>query len=343
MLHCMGAELISRKKFLGAEPIQTVYLGGGTPTLIDNDLLVGLFDCIHKDMTLDKEVEFTIEANPEDLTKSKLRLLRGIGVNRLSIGIQSFDDSVLSSMNRSHDAAQAIEAVVSARELGFDNISVDIIYGLPGRDIAQFQEDVAKFLALDVQHVSAYQLTIEPRTAYAHQVEKGTLNMPTDELVAEQFQILLGMLKKEGFHQYEVSNFSKEGFISQHNSSYWRGKKYLGIGPSAHSYDGNNRYWNVANNYRYMDAVEKGLSYFEKEELGELARYNEYILTRSRTKWGLDLHYIKKAFNVDLVTESAAVLKMYEQGYTILDGHLRLNEKGILMADGFAADLFRVE
>lgn len=343
MMDAIHGELELKKESLKGQTVQTIYFGGGTPSLIAPEQLSRLLKQIHAHYDIESDLEVTIEANPDDLDGQRLSELKRIGVNRLSIGIQSFDDEILTSMNRGHNSDQALSAVGMAQEEGFQNISVDIIYGLPGRDLEWLKSELDRFLALGVQHISAYQLTIEPRTSYAHQVDKGLLRMPKDEKVAEQFEYLIKTFQRAGFEQYEVSNFAKDGFVSKHNSSYWRGKPYLGVGPSAHSYDGRHRYWNVANNHRYMKAIEDGTGFQEQEELDSKTRFNEYILTRSRTKWGLDLAYILEEFNIDLLDANAAVLRKYADGYSILEGHLRLNEKGLLLADGFASDLFLID
>lgn len=340
MIRALLKEISERRGFLGGLPIETIYFGGGTPSLISAGYISELLDAIKRENTIEEQVELTLEANPEDLSESNLSHLKKLGFNRLSIGIQSFDDKALQAMNRIHDAKQAESAVKRAQHIGFDNISVDLIYGLPEIDMESFKKEVEQFIQLGVQHISAYALTIEPKTLFAHLLDKGQLKLPKEEEVIGQFDYLVRALENAGFEQYEVSNFSLSGLESRHNSSYWSGKNYMGLGPSAHSYDGHKRYWNVSNNFTYMAALEKGELMMEDESIDSMTRYNEYVLTRSRTKWGLDLRYMKNELGVDLLNEFSVELEKYRGTYSILDEHLILNSKGLILADGFASDLF---
>lgn len=302
-----------------------------------------LIDTVRATFSCSPNLEICLEANPEDLSVEVLDDFVALGIERLSIGIQSFDDDVLKSMNRSHNAQQSKEAIELAHQAGIKRLSVDLIYGRPTGGQDDFSKDLEQFVSLPVDHISAYALTIEPRTVYAQMHKKGELQLPDDEVIEQQFTQLLSTLASHGFEQYEVSNFSKPGFESRHNTAYWQGIPYLGIGPSAHSFDGEQRYWNIANNHRYVQAVENGLVTWEFEKLTRDMRYNEYVLTRSRTKWGLDLNHVKETFDIDILHDFRAELSKYVGRYSIFDGHLCLNQQGLLIADGFAADLFLVD
>ncbi len=342
MVDAICTEIQFRSAELAGQAVETIYLGGGTPSILSLDQLRKIIDTVKEHYSLDCLKEVTLEANPEDIDQSVADDLKALGIDRLSMGIQSFDDKVLQSMNRSHDSRQALHAVQAAQAAGIKNISVDIIYGLPGKSMVDLQADLDRFLDLDVPHISAYALTIEKGTLYHHQVNKGTLVMPEDELVEQQFFAIRNALKKAGYEQYEVSNFARQGQISKHNSAYWQGIPYLGIGPSAHSFDGRSRSWNVANNHGYMSAIEAGQPSMETESLDMKTQYNEYILTRLRTKWGLDLDYISQAFGVDILADYDSVWRRYQGRYVISNGHLILDPEGLILADGLASDLFQI-
>jgi oxygen-independent coproporphyrinogen-3 oxidase len=342
MLSAMHEEWKSRFTELAGETLNTIYFGGGTPSILPSGAILEFIEHIRDTHEVSDAAEISLEANPDDMSADKLKEWKASGVNRLSVGIQSFDDALLTSMNRSHNAGEAKQAIVLAKELGFHSISVDIIFGLPEEGLMPFDEVVERFIALDVDHISAYALTIEKGTAYAHQVKKGELRLPEEEEVERQFIYLIDRLAEAGYEQYEVSNFARNGHISKHNSSYWKGKNYVGLGPSAHSYNGKTRRWNVSNNRVYIDALGKGESYWEEEIIDSRTALNEYLLTRSRTKWGLDLNYLKSEFGVDLLEDQKEVLAKYEGKYSIEKDTLILNRKGLLFADRFASDLFNV-
>jgi oxygen-independent coproporphyrinogen-3 oxidase len=342
MVEAIASEVTMRSSELKGQKVSTLYFGGGTPSVLSTAQLRLLFGKLSESYDLSPTIEVTLEANPEDIDAAVMDDLVSLGITRLSMGIQSFDDAVLKSMNRSHDSLQALHAVRIAQHSGIENISVDIIYGLPGRDLDHLALDVEQFIDLKVPHISAYALTIEKGTLYHHQVQKGSLIMPDDDLVEKQFFALRGDLIKAGYEHYEVSNFAQPGGISRHNSAYWKGVHYLGLGPSAHSYDGNSRSWNVANNYGYMKAIEQGSPLRESEALDQVTRYNEYVLTRLRTKWGLSLDYLSKEFGVDIIKDNAAIWRRYEGRYHITNGHLILDPEGLILADGLASDLFQI-
>ena len=324
--------------------IETLYLGGGTPSLIGDESLERLFKHIRRSFRVEADAEVTLEANPDDMTPDRVTAWNSMGINRLSIGIQSFRDEDLSWMNRAHDAEQATRCVEWARAGGISNLSVDLIYGLPGLGDAEWQSNLDKALALDVPHLSAYALTVEPRTALDSMIRSGKARQPSDERQAAQFLLLSERLRKAGYEHYEVSNLAKPGMRSRHNGSYWQGLPYLGFGPSAHSFDGRIRRWNVANNALYVKAVLSGESAFEAETLGERERLNEYLMTSLRTMEGLDLHRIRSEWGEQ---EEVRIRRSMEErrdegmaestpvGY-------RLTTKGWLFSDGIAADMFSV-
>ena len=342
MMVFIGQELDSRIKELQNEAAETIYFGGGTPSLIQPSVIKDVINKVSESLEVSSDPEITLEANPEDMDEESLKAWKEAGVNRLSIGVQSFDEALLRSMNRSHSAHEARQAIQSAKDLGFRSISVDIIFGLPLEGTIPFEEVVKEFLNLDVDHISAYALTLEKRTAYQHRFDKGELILPDENEVQRQFTHLIDTLLEHGYEQYEVSNFARSGHISRHNSAYWKGHTYLGIGPSAHSFDGTTRRWNVPNNRVYMDKLKKGEVYWEKEEIDSRTAFNEYLMTRTRTKWGLDLGHIQEHFGIDLLKENKAVLDRYDSCFEIKEDHLILNRKGLLLADRFASDLFKV-
>jgi len=289
MVDSICLELNQKKEYLAKEPIKTIYFGGGTPSIIRTELLRKIVDTIYSNFEIVENVEFTFECNPDDLNSEKLKDLRELGVNRLSIGIQSFEDEQLQFMNRAHNSSEASNCVKLAQDNGFSNITIDLIYGLPNTPIDYWEKQIEKAIKLKVNHISAYCLTIEEKTVFGNWYKTGKLKLVEDEYSLNQFKILQRELKKNGFEHYEISNFSKNGFISNHNSAYWLGEKYIGIGPSAHSFDGDSRQWNVANNIKYINGFKNNVDTFELEELSSTDKFNEFILTRLRTKWGVNL------------------------------------------------------
>ena len=309
--------------------------------MLNSSDLGRILDLLNQKYQIESSAEVTLEANPEDSSLTTLNEWKSIGINRLSIGVQSFRDEDLIWMNRGHSAQQAIESIECAKREGFDNISVDLIFGLPKFDIKHWISNLNQLLDLNVNHVSLYALTVEPKTALAHQVKKRLTEVAVDSEAAEQFMMARKMLMKKGYLHYEISNYAKPGWESKHNSSYWKDVNYLGFGPSAHSFNGQKRRWNVSNNQRYMKAVEADEKFWESETLSPTDRFNEYILTRLRTSWGCDLSYIANEFGVDLSGEQELV-KHLEAGTVVIENNsLRLAEKGLLLADGIASDLFR--
>lgn len=289
IVDALRKELGMQQHYLQNEPLATIYFGGGTPSLLDARELEAIFSSIREHFTVEQSAEITLEANPDDLTPQRLESFRNLGINRLSIGIQSFDDDVLKFLNRSHNSQAASQCVIRARQAGFNNISVDLIYAIPGQNDSAWTENIRQAIGLQPNHISSYSLTIEEKTVFGKWSSKGTLNAVSDDIAAVQFETLMTILEKEGFDHYEISNFARPGFQSQHNSSYWRQQKYLGIGPSAHSYNGESRQFNISNNTAYQKAIQTGKIPFEREVLTVEDRINEYLLTGLRTSWGCDL------------------------------------------------------
>ncbi|UKN00377.1 radical SAM family heme chaperone HemW [Paracrocinitomix mangrovi] len=342
MIDAIVIELEKRKSYLQNETVETIYFGGGTPSILNKEELKRILDTIYSNFEVAANTEITIETNPDDLSEAKLSELKEIGFNRLSIGIQSFDDEVLQMMNRAHSSFQATECVLTAQNLGFDNITVDLIYGIPNQTIEYWEKQLQKLVDLNVPHVSSYCLTIEPNTVFGKRFKNGQITVPEDVETVQQFKKMREVFKKYDYEHYEISNFAKEGYISKHNSAYWLGKKYLGIGPSAHSFDGKNRGWNIANNPQYIKKIIAGENVHTIEELTEKDKFNDYILTRLRTKWGLNLNEVKQlAMFLSLDDFNNTLLHHQNEGHIkIEDGFVYLTEEGMLLADQISADLF---
>lgn len=279
----------------------TLYFGGGTPSVLTPDELTLLIQKVRQVFAVESFPELTLEVNPDDITREDAAQWRTMGVNRLSIGIQSFREPHLKRLRRRHSATQAIAGVETAKEAGFENISIDLMYGLPHQTLAEWQSDIARAISLDVPHISAYCLTIEPKTIFGKQAANGALSLPDEATAARQFACVHAELENAGYAHYEVSNFARPGFQAVHNSGYWQGRPYIGLGPSAHSYNGESRQWNVAHNRRYLHAIENGLPAFETEVLTLEMRYNEYIITSLRTAAGASLQHIAHAFGEPFV------------------------------------------
>lgn len=338
-------ELALRHAYLGPHAVlNTIYFGGGTPSLLSTAELDALFAAIHKHFAVAPDAEITLEANPDDLTPPKLRELAASPINRLSIGLQSFHEPHLRLMNRAHSAQESTVAVQQAQAAGFENISVDLIYGVPAPDHLIWEQDMAAAFALEVPHLSCYALTIEPGTVFGRQAKKGRFLPPPDEFVAQQFEMLLEQMQRHGYQQYEISNFCQPGRESRHNSAYWQGVPYLGLGPSAHSFDGHNRQYTVANNHQYVQAVlEQGHVPATIEHLTTLDRANEYLMTSLRTAQGCNLTYLRDTFGVDLHQQHSVYLReLHRTGLAELTPSiLRLTNRGKLLADHITLELFQ--
>ncbi len=327
------------------EIIETIYFGGGTPSLLSVVDLKNILSIIKNNYSINAEAEITIEANPDDITFEKLAGWKEAGINRLSIGIQSFKEEDLQWMNRAHNKPQALECIVLAKKAGFTNFSVDLIYGTPALTDDEWKKNVDEVIKMDAPHIACYALTVEPKTALQKMIAlKKKADVNTDDQ-ARQFLLLMKWMKKAGYEHYEISNFAKPGFRSRHNSSYWQGKNYIGIGPSAHSYDGKNRRWNVANNAVYIQSIKNNIIPFEEEKLNRSQKLNEYIMTSLRTLEGLDLKFIEKEFSLKERNriESSAVHYLVRKLVINKNENFVLTDEGKLFADGIAADLFLLD
>ena len=343
MLQAIKRELLLRKSELKV-PVDTIYFGGGTPSLLNKEELNSIISTVYTCYQIGDSPEITLEANPDDLTAEKIKMLANSPVNRLSIGVQSFSEKDLRLINRAHNADEAKRSIALAKNY-FKNISIDLIYGIPGLNDDQWYENLMTTFDFGVVHISSYALTVEPKTALSYFIEKGKY-LPVSESQAErQFKLLQKESADRGYLQYEISNFAKSGYYSKHNSSYWKGIPYLGIGPSAHSFNGMRRSWNIANNHKYLAGIAKGELPSDGEILSKEDRINELIMTGLRTNWGLSLIDIRKNFGEEV---SQKILKR-AQKYIEKDllsfskGHLILLNKGLFLADGIAADLFIIK
>lgn len=336
-------EIEIRNDYLQDKNIQTIYFGGGTPSLLSEKESFLILEKVYKLYNVSKDAEITFECNPDDLSDDKLKELKRLEVNRLSIGLQSFDEEELIWMNRAHTAKESEASVKRAQDRGFENITIDLIYGSKFSNITNWKKTLDKAIALDVKHISSYNLTIEKKTKLGHDFKVKKEIAIDDEKSSEMFLEMIDRLEKNKFIHYEISNFGKEGFFSTHNSNYWKGEHYLGLGPSAHSFDGTSRQWNIANNNLYIKQVsEKTEAYFEKEILTEKERFNEYVLTSLRTIWGIDLNYLKTNFNSDFVKAFLNQVENYikQEHVVVKDTTYTLSEKGKLLADKIASELF---
>jgi oxygen-independent coproporphyrinogen III oxidase len=342
LLRALKQELILQKDYVAGEKIETIYFGGGTPSILEVDELQKLIDTIFTLHEVNKDAEITIEANPDDLSRAKLVALKQhTPINRFSIGVQSFFEEDLKFMNRAHNSEEAKRCIKTAQDVGFQNLTIDLIYGTPTMSNEQWRENLSKAIAFDIPHISSYCLTVEPKTPLEKQVKKGLRQAINDEQAAVQFEILMQTLENEGFEHYEISNFSKPNQHARHNSNYWLGKKYLGIGPSAHSFNGNSRQHNIANNQQYIDALAGNRLNFELENLNIEERYNEYILTTLRTKWGTNLSNIA-VFGDNFLTHFKKNITPFvvQQQVIEKDGNYQLSRSGKLLADYITVALF---
>lgn len=341
MISAIKTELKLRKAEI-KEPLETIYFGGGTPSILTNEELNSIFKLIESLFEIENQPEITLEANPDDLTLSKIKELKQTPINRFSIGIQSFYDEDLQFMNRAHDANQAERSIKTAQDFGFENITIDLIYGTPTTTTQMWKNNIEKTIALSIPHVSAYALTIEPKTVLNHKINKGDLPNVDEALQQEHFNILVEELGKNDFVHYEISNFGKEGFFSKHNSNYWVGKNYVGIGPSAHSFDGKSRAWNVSNNTKYIQALNQKNIPNEVEILTEKDQINELTMIGLRTIFGIDFNDFKTKFSSVLIDEWLKQAKPFlNDGKLILkDNKIYLNSNYRFFADGIASELF---
>ena len=339
MIDAIIQELEMRVSYLGKQTITTLYFGGGTPSLLTTEELKNIIAAVYKNYKVESEIEFTLEANPDDINAEQLLKWKSLGVNRLSIGLQSFLQEDLDWMNRAHSAEESISAVKLAKDHGF-SMTVDLIYGLPNRTKIDWEYNIEKLIGLSPDHISAYCLTVEKQTALHKMIEKGDLPEVSEDAQSEQFEVLVEKMKESGYQQYEISNFAKEEAYSKHNSNYWKGVGYLGVGPSAHSFDEESRRWNISNNPKYIKGISEKSIYFEEEILSPKDKFNELLLTGLRTKWGVDLELLSlKHFPTKQFYKQLDSFKEFEL-ITEERGTLCLTEKGKLQADYIAAMLF---
>ncbi|MEN0054424.1 MAG: radical SAM family heme chaperone HemW [Mucilaginibacter sp.] len=341
LLQALVKEIRLQKNYLNNETVETIYFGGGTPSLLQADEISKLINTITELHTVSSTAEITLEANPDDLDDAKIKALRQTNVNRFSIGIQSFFDEDLLWMNRAHRSRHAEASVKRAQDAGFENITADLIYGYPLLTDTKWKQNLDKLFELAIPHVSSYSMTVEPQTALASFINKKTQPPMNEQQSAAQFLVLMDAMTDHGFEHYEISNFCKPGHYSRHNSNYWQGVKYLGIGPSAHSYNGETRQWNIANNAKYIQGIETGKLPAETETLTEENRLNEYIMTSIRTMWGLDLGKLNDIAKASANELLIAANRYFDNGWIIQkDNKLYLSPEGKLYADNIAAGLF---
>ena len=345
MIEALKKEISLRKNELESSNLKSLYFGGGTPSILKVDELQSIIDEVLKHFSFDPNIEITLEANPDDLDKNFLQNLVKTPVNRLSIGTQSFFDEDLKLMNRAHNSGEAESSIKRAQDFGLTNISIDLIYGSPTSNLEIWKKNLDKTIELQVPHISSYALTVEPKTALNTWISQGKIAAPKEAEQHEEFFYMTDFLKDNGFDHYEISNFGKPGFHSQHNSAYWKSQEYLGIGPSAHSYNGRNeRSWNIANNQLYINSLNQSKLAKETEILTEKEQFNEMLMIGLRTIWGVDLTSFKEKFTTELLEKFQSQIKnKLENGILqIENNHLKIPEKHWFLADGIAADLFLI-
>lgn len=337
-------ELKTRKDYLKQEEINTIYLGGGTPSQLRSEHFEKIFKSINSSYHLGKDMEITIEANPDDLSKEYVSMLSSLPFNRISMGIQTFNDNTLKLLNRRHNSAQAIEAFNECRLQGFNNISLDLMYGLPGESMDSWKRDLSIITELHPQHISAYHLIYEEGTKMWELREKHSVNEVNEDVSVAMFTTLIETLKVAGYEHYEISNFALPGMYSKHNSSYWKGIKYLGCGPSAHSYNLISRQWNVASLDKYINGINEGNLNYEIEELDIYTRYNEFVITAMRTMWGMNLNRLKESFGTELYDYALKMSKAHiDEGNLMIENDtLKLTQAGTFISDGIMSDLLWV-
>lgn len=342
MLNALRNEIKLRRQYLGNEKIETIYFGGGTPSVLDSEDIHALIGEITSTFDVYDHAEITLEANPDDLHAQKVKELRQTPLNRFSIGVQSFYEEDLKWMNRAHNATEAESSVKRVQDAGFENITVDLIYGFPLLSNIKWEQNIRKLLELGIPHISSYSMTVEPKTALAMFIAKGKEKAMNENQSSEQFMTLINRLTEAGFEHYEISNFAKPGMYSKHNSNYWEGVNYLGIGPSAHSFNGESRQWNIANNHRYISEIQENKIPAELEFLTPENRINEYIMTSLRTSKGMDLNFIAKKFGTEYSNRIQKELEVFveKDWLSINDKKVILNLEGKLFADLIASELF---
>lgn len=343
-VQALSKEINLRKEYIKDESVKTIYFGGGTPSLLKYEDYQLLFQKIFETFNVEENAEITLEANPDDLSSDYLQLLKSLPFNRLSVGIQSFDDRELVFLNRRHTAKDAINAVKLAQKVGFSNISIDLMYGLPNQTLDIWAKNLEKAVALNIQHISSYHLIYEEGTKLYKLFQAGKVNQVGEDISVNMFSMMIDKLGEVGFEHYEISNFAKPGLLSEHNTSYWLGEKYLGLGPAAHSFNGENREFNIASISKYIKGVDEGRLRIEREELDLNTRYNEFVLTGLRTKWGIDLNILKQTFGENHLNYclNNAEKYIYFKDLILKENILRLSKQGIFISDGIMSDLMWV-
>ena len=344
-IRALCRELTERKEYLKGEAVETIYFGGGTPSQLSEEDFKEVFKTIEQVYGMREATEITLEANPDDLTEEYIGMLHTLPFNRISMGIQTFDDATLHLLNRRHNATQAIEAVKRCRQAGFQNISIDLIYGLPGETEQRWAQDLQQAVSLDVEHISAYHLIYEEGTPLYKMLQQHSVSQVDEDSSLNFFSTLIDTLSAAGYEHYEISNFCKPGMYSRHNTSYWQGICYLGCGPSSRSFNGDSREWNVASLNQYLSSIEQGQRQHETEQLNTQTRYNEYIITGLRTMWGISTEALKKKFGDRLWKYCLEQAKPY-LGNGKLELHndrLKLTREGIFISDGIMSDLLDIE
>jgi oxygen-independent coproporphyrinogen III oxidase len=344
MVKAINKELEIRKNEL-SQPLETIYFGGGTPSILSQNELESIFETIDKNYSTSSIKEVTLEANPDDLTKEKLLFLKSTPINRFSIGVQSFFEEDLKLMNRAHNAKEAENSIKLAQDFGFDNITIDLIYGSTTTTNEMWMQNLEKAIELNVPHISSYALTVEEKTVLDHQIKKGITKPIDDERQNEQFQLLVDTLTSNDFVQYEISNFGKEGYFSVHNSNYWKGIHYLGIGPSAHSYNGNTRAWNIANNTKYIQSINNNQLPHKIEVLNEVDKFNEMIMIGLRIIYGIDLNRLNNEFSSKLIEYfNQEIIKLINENLIEKQNNtIILKPEAKFFADGIASRLFYID
>ena len=344
-VHTLCRELEMRKEYLKGEPVETIYFGGGTPSQLEEADFKHIFETIRENYGMEHCREITLEANPDDLSQEYLKMLSSLPFNRISMGIQTFDDTTLQLLKRRHSSQTAVEAVRRCREAGFQNISIDLIYGLPGETKGRWENDLRQAIRLDVEHISAYHLTYEEDTPIYNMLKQHQIEEVDEDSSLQFFTLLIEHLQNAGYEHYEISNFCLPGLHSRHNSSYWTEKQYLGCGPSAHSYNGISRQWNVASLDKYIEGISSGNPTFEVEELDLYTRYNDFVITHIRTQWGMPLPKLGKQYGEELYKYCLRMATPHLQQGTleIKNDTLKLTRKGVFISDGIMSDMLWVE
>ena len=344
-------EIIARKDYLHDEKVETIYFGGGTPSLLPIKCVEEILVILHKNFNISSSPEITLEINPDTVEKNQLFQLKKLGVNRMSVGIQSFHDDDLKYLGRRHDSKHALQIIDDLKSVGFDKLTLDLIYGIPTLTEEKWNKNLDIFFDTEISHLSAYALTVEPKTILGQKIEKEILQNVDEETIIRHYEILIERTKENAFEHYEISNFAKEGCRSQHNSIYWNDIKYLGLGPSAHSYDGSSRQWNVANLTQYIDAdfdadydtdYDTDTDFFERELLTRDDKYNEYVMTSLRTSWGCNVKKITTDYGISYANHFLKNIKKYLDSGVMInrDDNFILTDKGMLFADGIASEIF---